>query len=136
LTWGPRRGAACLAHTIDFCFAIDPVSEKKAKSIKVLHTTHIFPTASHGLWLNLKKKPFDDVRVRRAINLVLDKPALSEAIYDVIPIVSAGWVLPTDLLFQECWAKMKEQPGWRSPTAEELCRGQAADEGGRVCERH
>src|SRR5919204_1580598 len=70
---GPKTGAACLAHTIDFCFAIDPVSEKKAKGIKRLHTAHIFPTAPHGLWLNLKKKPFDDLRVRRAINLVPDK---------------------------------------------------------------
>src|SRR6266511_3481796 len=117
---GPKTGAACLAHTIDFCFAIDPVSEKKAQSIKGLHTAHIFPTAPHGLWLNLNKKPFDNVRVRQAINLVLDKPALSEAIYEVIPIVSAGWLLPTDLLFKEYWAKMKEQPGWRSPTAEDL----------------
>jgi peptide/nickel transport system substrate-binding protein len=117
---GPKAGAACLAHTIDFCFAIDPISEKKAKGIKALHTAHIFPTAPHGLWLNLKKKPFDDVRVRRAINLVLDKPALSEAIYDVIPIVAAGWLLPTDPLFQEYWNKVREQPGWRSPTAEDL----------------
>src|SRR6266511_1974224 len=31
---GPKAGAACLAHTIDFCFAIDPISEKKAQSIK------------------------------------------------------------------------------------------------------
>ncbi len=109
-----------LLRGIAACFAIDPVSEKKAQSIKGLHTAHIFPTAPHGLWLNLNKKPFDNVRVRQAINLVLDKPALSEAIYEVIPIVSAGWLLPTDLLFKEYWAKMKEQPGWRSPTAEDL----------------
>jgi len=116
---GQKTGAACLAHTIDFCFAIDPISEKRAKSIKGLHTAHIFPTAPHGLWFNLKKKPFDDVRVRRAINLVLDKPALSEAIYEVIPIVAAGWLLPTDSLFQEYWGRVREQPGWRSPTAED-----------------
>ena len=116
---GQKTGAACLAHTIDFCFAIDPISEKRAQSIKGLHTAHIFPTAPHGLWLNLKKKPFDDVRVRRAINLVLDKAALSEAIYEVIPIVAAGWLLPTDPLFQEYWGKAREQPGWRSPTAED-----------------
>ena len=116
---GQKTGAACLAHSIDFCFAIDPISEKRAQNIKALHTAHIFPTAPHGLWLNLKKKPFDDVRVRRAINLVLDKPALSEAIYEVIPIVAAGWLLPTDPLFQEYWGKVREQPGWRSPTAED-----------------
>jgi peptide/nickel transport system substrate-binding protein len=116
---GQKTGAACLAHSIDYCFAIDPISEKRAKNIKGLHTAHIFPTAPHGLWLNLKKKPFDDVRVRRAINLVLDKAALSEAIYEVIPIVAAGWLLPTDPLFQEYWNKVREQPGWRSPTAED-----------------
>jgi peptide/nickel transport system substrate-binding protein len=116
---GQKTGAACLAHTIDFCFAIDPISEKRAQSIKGLHTAHIFPTAPHGLWFNLKKKPFDDVRVRRAINLVLDKAALSEAIYEVIPIVAAGWLLPTDPLFQEYWGRVREQPGWRSPTAED-----------------
>src|SRR5438128_776052 len=60
-----------------------------------------------------------DLRVRRAINLVLDKSALSEAIYEVIPIVAAGWLLPTDPLFQEYWGKVREQPGWRSPTAED-----------------
>ena len=32
---------------------------------------------------------------------------------------AAGWLLPTDPLFQEYWNKMREQPGWRSPTAED-----------------
>ena len=27
--------------------------------------------------------------------------------------------MPTDPYFQEYWAKAKEQPGWRSPTAED-----------------
>ncbi len=117
---GQKTGAACLAHTIDYCWGIDPISAKKAKNIKGLNVANIFPTAPHGLWLNLKKKPFDDVRVRRAINLVLDKPALSEAIYEVIPIVAAGWLLSTDPLFQEYWGKVREQPGWRSPTAADI----------------
>src|SRR6266849_1856541 len=69
LELGPKTGAACLAHTIDFCWGIDPVTEKKAKNIKGLHAAHIFTTAPHGLWFNLKKKPFDDVRVRKAVNL-------------------------------------------------------------------
>src|SRR5215510_4003820 len=117
---GQKTGAACLAHIIDYCFAIDPISEQKAKKIRGLHTARIYPHAPHGLWFNLKKKPFDDVRVRRAINLVLDKPALSEAIYEVIPIVAAGWLLPTDPLFQEYWGRVREQPGWRSPTVADL----------------
>jgi ABC-type transport system substrate-binding protein len=117
---GPKTGAACLAHTVDFCFAIDPISEKKAQSIKGLHTARIFPHAPHGLWFNLKKKPFDDVRVRRAINLVLDKQAIMDAVQEMFPVVRTAWLLSTDPLFEEYWSKVREQPGWRSPTAEDL----------------
>jgi peptide/nickel transport system substrate-binding protein len=117
---GPKTGAACLAHTIDFCFAIDTISEQKAKKIKGLHTARTYPHAPHGLWFNLKKKPFDDVRVRRAMYLVLDKAALTDAVQEIIPQVRAGWLLPTDPFFEEYWNKAREQPGWRPPTAEDL----------------
>jgi peptide/nickel transport system substrate-binding protein len=117
---GPKTGAACLAHTVDYCFAIDPISEEKAKKIRGLHTARIYPHAPHGLWFNLKKKPFDDVRVRKAMNLVVDKAALVEATQDFFPQVRAGWLLPTDPFFQQYWGKVQEQPGWRSPTAEDL----------------
>jgi peptide/nickel transport system substrate-binding protein len=120
LEFGPKTGAACLAHIIDFCWGIDPISEKKATKIKGLHTARIYPTTYWGLWLNWRVKPFDDVRVRRAINLVLDKPALVEAVSESVGSIRAGWVLPTDPYFEAYWEKAKEQPGWRSPTAEDL----------------
>jgi peptide/nickel transport system substrate-binding protein len=119
LEFGPKTGAACLAHTIDFCWGIDPVSEQKAQRMKGLTTARVYPTTYWGLWLNFRTKPFDDVRVRRAVNLVLDKPALIEAVSESVGTERAGWVLPTDPYFQEYWAKAKEQPGWRSPTAED-----------------
>jgi peptide/nickel transport system substrate-binding protein len=117
---GPKTGAACLAHSIDYCFAIDPISEEKAKKIRGLHTARIYPHAPHGLWFNFRKKPFDDVRVRKAMNLVLDKAAIVDATQEMFPVVRAGWLLPTDPLFQAYWNKAREQPGWRSPTAEDL----------------
>ena len=119
LEFGPKTGAACLAHTIDFCWGIDPVSEQKAQRIKGLTTARVYPTTYWGLWLNFRTKPFDDVRVRRAVNLVLDKPGLIEAVSESVGTERAGWVLPTDPYFQEYWAKAREQPGWRSPTAED-----------------
>jgi peptide/nickel transport system substrate-binding protein len=119
LEFGPKTGAACLAHTIDFCWGIDPVSEQKAQRMKGLTTARVYPTTYWGLWLNFRTKPFDDVRVRRAVNLVLDKPALIEAVSESVGTERAGWVLPTDPYFQEYWSKAKEQPGWRSPTAED-----------------
>jgi len=90
LELGPKTGAACLAHTIDFCWGIDPVTEKKAQKIKGLHTARILPTVPLGLFLNVKKTPFADVRVRRAINLVLDKPALVDAVSESVALVRGG----------------------------------------------
>src|SRR6516165_4608916 len=120
LELGPKTGAACLAHTIDFCWGIDPVTEKKAQKIKGLHTARILPTVPLGLFLNVTKKPFDDVRVRKAMTLVLDKAALADAVQEMFPVVRAGWLLPTDPFFQAYWTKAREEPGWRSPTAEDL----------------
>src|SRR6516165_3030619 len=119
LEFGPKTGAACLAHTVDYCWGIDPISEKKAKNIKGLHTARIFPTGLLGLFLNSRTKPFADVRVRRAINLVLDKAALIDAVSDSVGLVKAGWLLPIDPLFEEYWGKVQEQLGWRSSTAED-----------------
>src|SRR5215471_17316998 len=90
LELGPKTGAACLAYTIDFCWGIDPVTEKKAQKIKGLHTARILPTVPLGLFLNVKKTPFADVRVRRAINLVLDKPALVDAVSESVALVRGG----------------------------------------------
>src|SRR5438128_66567 len=89
-----------------------------------LTMARILPTAPLGLFLNFKTKPFDDVRVRRAIDLVLDKAALIDAVSDSVGLVRAGWLLPTDPLFQEYWGRVKEQPGWRSPTVEDLAEAQ------------
>jgi ABC-type transport system substrate-binding protein len=120
LDLGPKTGAACLARTIDFCFGIDLISEEKAKKIKGLKTARIYPTPNIGLWLNARTKPFADPRVRRAINLVLDKPAIVSVMNEVFTTVRQGWILAPDPFFEEYWAKAQEQPGWRSPTAEDL----------------
>jgi ABC-type transport system substrate-binding protein len=120
LDLGPKTGAACLSHTIDFCFGIDLISEEKAKKIKGLKTARIFPTPNIGLWLNSKTKPFADPRVRRAMHLVLDKPALVNVMNEVFTTVRQGWILAPDPFFAEYWNKAQEQPGWRSPTAADL----------------
>ena len=115
---GPKTGAACLANNLDFCFGIDPISEERAPASNIV-TARIFPTVPLGLWMNSNTKPFDDVRVRQAVNLVLDKPALVEAVYEVFPTAPSGWLMPTDPLFEDYWAEVKDLPGWRTPTEED-----------------
>ena len=117
---GPAVGAACLANTVDFCQFIDIGTEERAGSKPGLLTARVFLTAPQGFFLNQKTKPFDDARVRRAIDLVLDKPAMRDAVRDLFNIPAGGWLMATDPFFDEYWKTAKDQPHWRSPTDEDF----------------
>lgn len=118
--YGGETGAACLAHTVDFCWGIDIISHGKAQGIEELNTSFISPTTFHGMYLNMDNKPFDDVRVRRAINLVINKAEMNQAVSDLTNMPQVGWVWDTDPLFTDYWATDKDKPGFRAPTAEDI----------------
>ena len=124
LDLGPKTGAACLANTVDFCWGIDPVSAEKALGTAGLVTSEITPVVRSGMYINVHKKPFDDPRVRRAINLVLDKQALLDAIGELTLMYPQGWILRTDPLFGEYWPTVKDQPGYRTPTDADIAEAQ------------
>ena len=129
LEFGPKTGAACLAHTIDFCWGIDPVSEQKAQRMKGLTTARIYPTTYWGSGSTSRTKPFDDVRVRRAVNLVLDKPGLIEAVSESVGTERAGWVLADRSVFSRILGESQGATGMALPHSRGSCRGQAPDAG-------
>ena len=45
-------------------------------------------------WLNAKRKPFDDPRVRRAMHLLCDKQVLVDVVKDVSPLMTGGFIYP------------------------------------------
>ena len=72
----------------------DPVTARKAKATPGLSTTAFNQSVIQATWVNNKKKPLDDPRVRRAMHLVLDKPVLVEVVKDVTPMMVGGFIYP------------------------------------------
>ena len=122
---GPPVAVACLANTIDYCQQIDPASDKKVQAHPRITSGRIFPTFLHGVAFNFNaiidgKTPFADVRVRKAVNLVLDKRTFDAVVDESFPSFAGGWLAPSDPLFKDYWEQVNDQPGWRSPTDDDI----------------
>src|SRR6201987_1051424 len=107
LPFSPELGSAILSGRCDYIRITDPVTARKAKDMPGLSTTAFNQSVIQGVWVNSKKKPFDNPRVRRALHLAFDRPALIEVVKDVTPMRVGGFIYPfsefatpTDELFK------------------------------------
>ena len=57
---------------MDYGRIVDPVTARKAKATPGMSSTQFYQSVIQGTWVNNKRKPFDDPRVRRALHLVFD----------------------------------------------------------------
>ena len=76
------------------CRALDPATARKAAAIPGLSTAKFYQSVIHAVWLNAKRQPFDDPRVRRALHLLCDKPVLVDVVKDVSPLMTGGFIYP------------------------------------------
>ena len=74
LPFSPELGSAILSGRVDYVRITDPVTARKAKATPGMSTTAFNQSVIQGTWVNNKKKPFDDPRVRRALHLAFDRP--------------------------------------------------------------
>jgi len=94
LPFSPEMASAILSNRVDYVLATDPVTFRKAKAMPEISTDTHYQSVVHATWINNKKKPLDDPRVRRALNLALDHPVLVEVVKDVAPMIPGGFIYP------------------------------------------
>ena len=71
LPFSPKWRRQYSPGRVDYVRATDPVTTRKAKATPGMSTATYYQSVVHATWVNNKKKPFDDPRVRRAMHLVL-----------------------------------------------------------------
>ena len=83
-----------VSNRVDYARICDPVTARKAKEAKGMSATQFNQSVIQGTWMNSKKKPLDDPRVRRALHLSLDRPVLIDVVKDVTPMRVGGFLYP------------------------------------------
>ncbi len=94
LPFSPEMGSAILSNRVDYVRIADPVTARKAKATPGMTATDYYQSVIQATWVNNKRKPLDDPRVRRAMHLVLDKPVLVDVVKDVAPMMVGGFIYP------------------------------------------
>ena len=92
--FSPELGSGILSGRVDYARVVDPVTFAKAKATPGMSVSSFNQSVIHATYVNTKRKPFEDPRVRRAMHLALDRPILIEAIKDVAPMQIGGFLYP------------------------------------------
>jgi len=94
LPFSPELGSAILSGRVDYARALDPVTARRAATIPGMSTAKFYQSVIHATWVNAKRKPFDDPRVRRALHLIFEKQILVDIVKDVSPLMVGGFIYP------------------------------------------
>jgi peptide/nickel transport system substrate-binding protein len=94
LPFSPELGAAVLSGRVDYARALDPATARKAAAVPGMSTAKFYQSVIHATWMNAKRKPFDDPRVRRALHLLFEKQVLVDVVKDVSPLMTGGFIYP------------------------------------------
>ena len=69
IPFSTELGSSILSGRTDYIRITDPVTVRKAKEVPGLKTAQFNQSVIQGVWLNHKKPPLDDAKVRRALHL-------------------------------------------------------------------
>jgi len=132
LPFSTELGSSILSGRVDYARITDPVTARKAKDTKGMKTTAFNQSVIQGCWVNSKKKPFDDPRVRRAMHLAFDRHTLVDVVKDVAPMRVGGFIYPfsefatpTEELFKRVGYQTDTGPALKEAKALLAAAGQA-----------
>ena len=115
LPFSPELGSAVLSNRVDYARICDPVTMRKAQATKGMKATSFYQSVIQATYMNNKKKPLDDPRVRRAIHLCLDRPVLIDVVKDVSPMMMGGFLYPFSDVATPI-DQLKKRPGYQEDT--------------------
>jgi ABC-type transport system substrate-binding protein len=92
--FSPELGSSFLSGKVDYARLLDPVSWRKAKEMPGVTAAAFNQSVIQAFWMNEKKKPLENPKVRRAIHLAMDRNALVEVVKDTAPMQIGGFVYP------------------------------------------
>ena len=124
LPFSPELGSAFLANRVDYARLLDPVSLRRIKQTPGVSGTDFYQSVVQATWVNAKKRPLDDPRVRRAMHLVLDKAVLVEVVKDVAPMMVGGFIYPfSDVATPR--DELSKRPGYQADPASAIRQARA-----------
>lgn len=92
--FSPELGSSFLSGKIDYARIMDPVSWRKAKEMPGVTATAMNQSVIQAYFFNMKRKPFADPRVRRALHLATDRHVMVDVVKDTAPMQVGGFVYP------------------------------------------
>jgi peptide/nickel transport system substrate-binding protein len=115
--FSPELGSALLTGKIDYGRLLDPVSWRRARETPGMTAAEFNQSVIQAVWVNTRKRPLGDPRVRRAMHLALDRHVLVDVVKDVAPMSVGGFVYPFHELSTPA-AELAKRLGYRrDPTA-------------------
>ncbi len=114
------RGTAVLTGQADLSWNVSKETyDEGAKKPDVTKTNRVGAFGAYQVLINTKVKPFDDPRVRRAINLALNKQGLIEAFRTQEQIDLSRWA-PHGGAFATSREEIAKLPGYRPDKTQDL----------------
>lgn len=116
LPFTPELGSAVLSNRVDYARIMDPVSGRRIRANPQMSMAQFNQSVIQATWMNARRGPLADPRVRRAFNLALDKAVLVDVVKDVAPMQVGGFIYPFSD-FATPIEELRKRPGYQPDPA-------------------